>query len=57
MSFACQTAITASAMLISTAANIRAVSTMSRLRTVIWSTRAAVNWTVALPEKNLAMSV
>src|SRR5690349_6345302 len=46
-----------SAGLVFTAANIRALSTMSRCRLLAWSTRAPVYWIWALPEKNSAVAV
>src|SRR5215472_15464957 len=49
--------MSASATLISTAANIRAASTMSSCRTLTWSRSAALYCTSALPEKNSAVAV
>jgi hypothetical protein len=55
--FARHIVMIASATLMSTAANIRAASTMSRSRTVTWSRSAALYCTSALPEKNSAVAV
>src|SRR5215472_17540650 len=57
MYLACHTEISASAALISIAANIRAASTMSRCRTLTWSRSAALYCTRGLPEKNRAVLV
>src|SRR5215472_8572521 len=57
MYLACHTEISASATLMSIAANIRAAPTMSRCRTPTWSRSAALYCTSALPEKNSAVLV
>ena len=48
--FEYQTEISASAKLMSTAANMRAASTMSNFRTPTWSRSAVLNCTKARPE-------
>src|SRR5438034_7493445 len=49
--------MSASATVISTAANIRADRTISSPRLAAWSRSAALNCTKALPEKNIAVAV
>jgi hypothetical protein len=46
-----------SAMLMSTAAKSRALSTMSRPRSAAWFRSARLYWTAGLPAKNNAIAV